>query len=129
MEKEKTNRTRWVHLRLTPEEHQKLQKRFQKTTCRKLSEYLRHCLLERQVTTTYRNTSLDDFMEEMSRLQKELNRIGINYNQVVKKLHTLHRIEGFRDWIDTYEKDKIILWNKIEAIENHLQKIGELWLQ
>ncbi|WP_268223531.1 plasmid mobilization protein [Sinomicrobium oceani] len=118
-----------VHVRLTPEEYQKLQKRFQKTTCRKLSKYIRHCLFEKQVITNYRNASLDDFMEEMSLLRKELNYIGINYNQVVKKLHSLWRIEDFKVWIEKNEKDKMILWNKIEAIDKHLQKVVETWLQ
>lgn len=82
--KEKVNRTRMVHVRLTQDEYQKLQQRFQKTTCRKFSEYLRHCLFDKPVITTYRNTSLDDFMIEMSALKKELNHIGNNYNQAVK---------------------------------------------
>lgn len=80
MEKGKTNRTKWVHIRLTADEYRKLQKQFQKTTCRKLSEYIRHCLFDKPVVTTYRNASLDDFMEEMSQLQGELNHIGNNYN-------------------------------------------------
>ena len=100
MKKEKTNRSRWVHLRLTPDEYQKLQQRFQKTTCPKLSGYIRHCLFEKQVITNYRNASLDDFMEEISQLKNELNHIGINYNQAVKKLHSLWRIEDFKVWIE-----------------------------
>ncbi|MBC9795385.1 plasmid mobilization relaxosome protein MobC [Sinomicrobium sp. FJxs] len=129
MKKEKTSRTRVVHVRLTPGEYQKLQREFQKTTCRKLSHYLRHCLLERPVVTTYRNTSLDDFIEEFSLLRSELNRIGTNYNQVVKKLHALKRIEDFKPWLSAYQTDKITLLEAIAAIENHLQKAAESWLQ
>ncbi|MBC9798221.1 plasmid mobilization protein [Sinomicrobium weinanense] len=129
MMKEKVNRTRMVHVRLTHDEYQKLQQRFQKTTCRKFSEYLRHCLFDKPVTTTYRNTSLDDFMIEMSALKKELNHIGNNYNQAVKKLHTLWRIEEFRKWITMNERDKIILFVKIDAIEHHLKKMAEVWLR
>ncbi len=114
---------------LDPDEYQKLQQRFQKTTCPKLSGYIRHCLFEKQVITNYRNASLDDFMEEISQLKNELNHIGINYNQAVKKLHSLWRIEDFKVWIEKNEKDKIVLFRKIEAIDKHFQKIGELWLQ
>lgn len=127
--KEKVNRTRMVHVRLTQDEYQKLQQRFQKTTCRKFSEYLRHCLFDKPVITTYRNTSLDDFMIEMSALKKELNHIGNNYNQAVKKLHTLWRIEEFRKWITINERDKILLFVKIDAIEHHLKKMAEVWLR
>ena len=127
--KEKVNRSKMVHVRLTQDEYQKLQQRFQKTTCRKFSEYLRHCLFDKSVTTTYRNTSLDDFMIEMSALKKELNHIGNNYNQAVKKLHTLWRIEEFRKWITINERDKIILFVKIDAIEHHLKKMTKVWLR
>lgn len=86
--KETTNRTRIVGLRLTPKEFAVIEKEWKKSTCRKLSEYIRHCLFDKPIATTYRNASLDDFMEEMSQLQGDLNHIGNNYNQMVKKLHT-----------------------------------------
>lgn len=127
--KETTNRTRIVGLRLTPKEYALMEKRWKKSTCRKLSGYIRHCLFNKPITTTYRNASLDDFMEEMSQLQGELNHIGNNYNQMVKKLHSLWRIEDFKVWIATYEKEKNILFEKIAAIETHVQKMAKKWLQ
>ena len=56
----------------------------------------------RPVVATYRNQSLDDFMAEMMQLRGELNSIGNNVNQAVKKLHTLQQIAEFRNWIITY---------------------------
>lgn len=129
MKKKKTNRTCMVHLRLTGEEYQKLQQQFQRTTCRKFSQYLRYCLLEQPVVTTYRNTSLDDFIEEFSMLREELNRIGTNYNQVVKKLHGLKRIEEIKPWLMAYQKDKEILLKAIASIERYLYKASKSWLQ
>lgn len=41
------------------------------------------------------------------KLRNELNGIGNNINQAVKKLHTLHQVSEFRDWIIIY-KDGII---------------------
>jgi hypothetical protein len=64
MGKENDNRTKWLHLRLNPEEYAQLHRQFNKTTCRKLSDYARKILLSKPVTTTYRNQSLDDFMAE-----------------------------------------------------------------
>jgi hypothetical protein len=48
-------------------------------------------------------------MTEMMQLRTELNSIGNNFNQVVKKLHTLGQIAEFRNWIITYELEKKIL--------------------
>lgn len=129
MMKETTNRTRIVGLRLTPKEFVIIEKQWKKSTCRKLSEYIRHCLFNKPITSTYRNASLDDMIEEISQLKGELNHIGNNYNQAVKKLHTLHRLEDFKQWIEKNEKDKLILFDRIKAIDKHFQKIAESWLQ
>ncbi len=127
--KEQNNRTKWLHLRLTPDEYQKIIREFNKSTCRKLSDYARKNLLQKPIVSTYRNQSLDDFMAEMIRLRAELNAIGNNYNQAVKKLHTLHQIADFKHWFISYELEKKILFNKVDEIKKHIQKFAESWLQ
>ncbi len=129
MSEKNSNRTKWLHLRLKPEEYAKIHKQFSKTTCRKLSDYARKILLDKPVTATYRNQSLDDYMTEMMMLKNDLNSIGNNFNQAVKKLHTLRQITEFKNWIITYELEKQILFNKVDQIKNHIRKIGEKWLQ
>jgi hypothetical protein len=129
MEEQNNNRTKWLHLRLKPDEYQKIFKKFSNSTCRKLSEYARKNLLEKPVTTNYRNQSLDEFMSEIIRLRVELNAIGNNFNQAVKKLHTLQQIPEFKNWIISYELEKKILLNKVEEIKKYIQKISEKWLQ
>jgi hypothetical protein len=129
MSEQNNNRTKWLHLRLKPDEYTKLQKQFKKTTCRKLSDYARKILLGKPVVATYRNQSLDDFMTEMIHLRSELNSIGNNFNQAVKKLHTLQQISEFRSWIITHELEKKILSNKVAEIKNHINKIADQWLQ
>lgn len=126
---EQNNRTKWLHLRLTPDEYQKIVKEFNKSTCRKLSDYTRKNLLQKPIVNTYRNQSLDDFMAEMIRLRGELNAIGNNFNQAVKKLHTLHQITDFKQWLIRYELEKKILFNKVDEIKKHIQKFAESWLQ
>ena len=126
---EQNNRTKWLHLRLTPDEYQKIMKEFNKSTCRKISDYARKNLLQKPIISTYRNQSLDDFMAEMIRLRGELNAIGHNFNQAVKKLHTLHQISDFKRWLISYELEKKILFNKVDEIKKHIQKFAESWLQ
>lgn len=127
--KVQNNRTKWLHLRLTPDEYQKIMKEFNKSTCRKISDYARKNLLQKPIISTYRNQSLDDFMTEMIRLRGELNAIGNNFNQAVKKLHTLNQIAEFKHWLISYELEKKILFNKVNEIKKHIQKFAESWLQ
>jgi hypothetical protein len=129
MERENSNRTRIVGLRFTPEEYTKIEQKWKKSTCRKLSEYIRKYLFDKPITTNYRNQSLDEFMSEIIRLRGELNAIGNNFNQAVKKLHTLQQIPEFKNWIISYELEKKILFNKVEEIKKHIQKMAEKWLQ
>lgn len=129
MKEQNDNHTKWLHLRLKPDEYQNIVKKFSKSTCRKLSEYARKKLLEKPITTNYRNQSLDEFMLEIIRLRTELNAIGNNFNQAVKKLHTLQQIPEFKDWIISYDLQNKILLNKVEEIKKHIQKISEKWLQ
>lgn len=129
MERENSNRTRIVGLRFTPEEYAKIERKWKASTCRKLSDYIRKHLFNKPINTTYRNQSLDDMTCEMMLLYKQLNAIGNNFNQVVKKLHTLDQIPEFKVWIISSEQDKKILLNKVEEIKICIQKISEKWLQ
>ncbi|MDD2307189.1 MAG: hypothetical protein PHP53_20970 [Prolixibacteraceae bacterium] len=129
MGRENSNRTRIIGLRLTPAEYAKIERKWKASTCRKLSDYVRHNLFEKPVTSYYRNQSLDDFMAEMVLLRNELNHIGNNFNQAVKRLHTLNQIAEFRSWLIAYEVEKKTLFNKVDEIKKHIQKIAESWLQ
>lgn len=129
MKRENSNRTRIVGLRFTPEEYAKIEKKWKASTCRKLSDYIRKHLFEKSINTTYRNQSLDDMIYEMMQLFKQLNGIGNNYNQAVKKLHTLNQIPEFKVWIISAELDKKMLFDKIDEIKNYIHKISERWLR
>ncbi|MCC9073535.1 plasmid mobilization relaxosome protein MobC [Flavobacterium sp. F-65] len=129
MKRKISNRTRIVGLRFTPEEYAKIERKWKASTCRKLSDYIRRHLFDKSINTTYRNQSLDDMIYEMMQLFKQLNGIGNNYNQAVKKLHTLNQIPEFKVWIISAELDKKKLFDKIDEIKNHIQKISERWLR
>ena len=129
MKRENSNRTRIVGLRFTPEEYAKIEKKWKASTCRKLSDYIRKHLFDKSINTTYRNQSLDDMVHEMTQLFRQLNGIGNNFNQAVKKLHTLNQIPEFKVWIISAELDKKILFEKIDEIKNYIQKISERWLR
>jgi hypothetical protein len=129
MERENSNRTRIVGLRFTPNEYAKIERKWKASTCRKLSDYIRKHLFDKPITTNYRNQSLDEFMSEIIRLRGELSALGNNFNQAVKKLHTLQQISEFKVWIISSELDKKKLLEKVEEIKVYIQKISVRWLQ
>ncbi len=126
---EDNNRSKWLHLRLSPKEYEIVQRHFSKTTCRKISEYARKRLLSKPVTVNYRNQSLDELMRELIQLKNELNSIGNNFNQAVKKLHTLSMIRQFQDWIVAYENDRQKLIAHTGKIKELITSLSEKWLQ
>jgi len=128
MNEENNNRTKWLHLRLSPDEYAKVHRQFKRTTARKLSEYARKVLLSKPVTVNHRNQSLDELMTELIRLRNELTAAGNNFNQAVKKLNSLSQISQFRDWIMEYEYDKRKLLEQIEEIKNHISETSKKWL-
>ncbi|MBE0392471.1 plasmid mobilization relaxosome protein MobC [Flavobacterium sp. PL002] len=129
MEKGNSNRTRIIGLRLTTAEYAKIERKWKASTCRKLSDYVRRSLFDKPIVTTYRDASLDQFMLQMIQLRNELNAIGNNFNQAVKKLHILQQIPEFKSWLIRYELESKILFNKIDEVKKSIQKFAELWLR
>jgi hypothetical protein len=126
---DKVNKTRLLQARLTPAEYEKIEKKFSKTTCRKLSEFVRKVMLDKPVTVNMRNQSLDDFMTEMIALRNELNAIGNNYNQLIKRLHLLQEIPEIKSWLLLHESARKILLNKVDEIKVKINSIDDQWLQ
>ena len=60
-------------------------------------------------------------------LKNELNMIGKNFNQAVKKLHTLNQISEFKMWLVNYESDKQTLLKKVDEITAKLNQLYEQW--
>jgi MobC-like protein len=125
----KSNRSRFVGVRFTEDEYDKIEKRANNTTCIALSEYIRRILLNKPVTGYTRNRSLDDFMAEMILLRNELNAIGHNYNQAVRKLHTCDTVPEIKLWLFSNEQGMGNLISKINEIKTKMDNISDQWLQ
>jgi hypothetical protein len=129
MSEEKINRSKLLQVRLTPKELQTINDKFSKSTCRKQSDYVRKKLMDKPIAVYSRNKSLDDFMTEMIVLRNELNAIGNNYNQVVKRLHTLSDFPEIKSWLLLNESTKQILLKKVDEIKLKITQINDQWLQ
>ncbi len=120
---------RRITIRLKPEEFERLQRHYKSTTCRKLSEYARKILLNKPVVVNYRNQSADEILAEMIQLKAELSALGNNFNQAVKKLHTLDQIPEFRTWVLLNEASKQSFLKKVEEIKLRMNQLYETWSQ
>lgn len=129
MNEQKNNRTRLVQARLTSEEYQRIHSRLSRSTFKKMSDYLRHALLDKPIKMLHRNQSLDDFMSEMILLRKELNAVGNNYNQAVKKLHIYSEVPEVKIWLMMNENIHQVLLQKISEIKSKINQINDQWLQ
>lgn len=129
MERENSNRSRRITLRLTEKEYAKIESQFKASTCRKLSEYIRRHIFNRPITSTYRNQSLDELMEETVVLSSELRSIGNNINQIARKVNTLKMIPDIKGHLYLFEVQRKKLFEKMDEVSSHTQKISERWLQ
>lgn len=129
MKEQNNNREKFIHLGFKSDDYQKIFEKFSRSTCRNFTEYVRKSLLEKPITTKYRNESLDDFMEETIVLRNELITISNNLNLAIKELHTLQHVPEFKDLLIRYELEKTVLFNKVEDIKKHIEKIADQWLQ
>jgi len=128
-EKGKGGYTRKVTVRFKETEFKYLEIQFKKSTCRKLSDYIRKVLLGKPVVITYRNASADAFLSEMGGLKNELSAIGNNFNQAVKRLYLLEKIPEFKIWIQLNEATRDVFMKKTEEIRLRMHQLYEQWLQ
>jgi len=127
MEKQKSNRSRIIGIRLTPQELAKINGLFNETTSRKLSDYVRNVLSNGKVTIQTRDRSVDDCMAELIEARRQLQASGNNLNQAVKKLHILKTTKEILDWLPVYEKLVEDYFQKLDEIKLRINKLSEKW--
>lgn len=129
MKQQQPKRTKWLTIRMTETEYQQVETLTRQTTCSSMSEYARKTVLGKPVILRYRNQSLDDFLADMLQLKQDLNSIGNNINQAVRRLHSLNKLPEIQQWILHNEQDKTQLFRQVETISNKINETYKLWSQ
>jgi hypothetical protein len=129
MEEKNSGRNRWLHIRLTKEEFDFIDQNFKASACRKRSDFVRRNLLKKPIVMRYRNESLDMLLQELTQLRTQLNFMGNNFNQSVKKLHTLFEISDLRVWILSFDSDRNKYFSLVEEIKKSIENLAQKWLQ
>lgn len=90
MAEKEEKRSKWIKIRLTPSEQKMLERKYKKTTSRCLSEFARALLMGKPVTLLSRDKSMDEILEQLLLLRRELNAVGNNLNQAVRNMNSAH---------------------------------------
>ena len=86
--KVENKRNKWLHVRLTLQEYEKIQVEFEQTVQDSLSEYARRLLLKKPIIGRYKDTGMQELLAELTSLRRDLHGIATNYNQLVKKINS-----------------------------------------
>ncbi|MNE60229.1 hypothetical protein D3C80_1553610 [compost metagenome] len=68
-------------------------------------------------------------MEELILLKKELNAIGVNFNQLVRQLNSMKPYDLSSVQLKTAQLTQSALLSKIDDIKIRINQFAELWLQ
>ena len=129
MKEDNENRSKWLKIRLKPSEEGLLNKRFKKSTFQNLSEFGRAMILGKPITVIHRDKSMDDVLEELILLRRELNHIGNNLNQAVRNINSSHGLPDTRLWMTLLTIINGKLEPSINEIKARMNKYAELWSQ
>ncbi|RRN77385.1 plasmid mobilization relaxosome protein MobC [Pseudoxanthomonas sp. SGD-10] len=123
------NRTIRITIRFTKAESERIEKKFGETRFLSRTEYLRNMILNRKIISYYRNQSLDEVMEELILLRQELNFVGHNFNQAVRKLNAFAEMPDAETWKAALSCLKNQIEPKIHQIKDRIQNYAEIWSQ
>ncbi|WON93814.1 plasmid mobilization protein [Sphingobacterium sp. UGAL515B_05] len=129
MKENKNNKTKMIFVRLEEAEYDTLINRQKKTTERNLSAYIRKILAGKPMIKSVQNESLHEVIVTLSLLQKDLNGIGNNYNQMVKRLHTTDKIPEIKVWMQHYLDERQHIIDATITLKEYLDKTAQKWLQ
>jgi hypothetical protein len=122
-----TLKLRKVTIRFSTAEYDALCQSFRNTTLRKLSEYLRNMIFRQPITLYTRNRSLDECIAELILIRTELQAIGKNYNQVVRKFHATASNQEAHSWALLLQQQHQLFLKKMEQIQEKMNQLNDIW--
>jgi hypothetical protein len=90
---------------------------------------MRSILLEKPVTVNYRDKAMDDILEELILLRRELNAVGNNLNQAVHQINAVHGNADVRLWSHLLSTIKSKIEPTINQIKERMNEYADIWSQ
>jgi len=128
MKDDKNNRKKWLHVRLTEAEYNRIQKAFSGTVHQRISDYTRAMLLRKPIIGVYQNTVIKEIVMELSALKKDIQGIAHNYNQTVRKLNAIGSLEA-KKMLPELESEHESVLKSLAVLEQYLHQTAEKWLR
>ena len=108
---------------MTEKEYEQLDGHFKNTLSQNLGDYIRKVLLRKPVIIKTRDVSVDRLVEEIILVKKELNAIGNNLNQAVRKLNSFDKYPDVKNWLIYYQPVIRSLFSKIDLIVEKIDQV------
>ena len=114
-------------IRFSPAEVGELESLLKRSAyCQTISELMRAMLFKRKLTINTRNESLEKVLVELGLLRNELNKIGVNINQVTHYFHMQadpkERVFFIKELLPHFERTKA----KIDALHSLIEGLKML---
>lgn len=117
-----------VFSRINKEKYEELLAQLNKSSCRTISELIRHILNHDKIRVITYDATLDKVMEQLSGIRKELQAIGVNINQVTHRFHKEQQPAGrlfqAMEIAKLYQQTE----EKVAELFTIIAKISEQWL-
>lgn len=118
-----------IIVRLTENQFKKLDKIRKESDIKTIGEVVRKILTNRPIKLLHKDISMNQPMEEMALIRKEIKSIGVNINQQTHRFH-ISQSDTERSFhaIKTSETYKS-MEPKIDRLLSIISKLAEKWLQ
>lgn len=114
---------------MTEEVYKRLDQVKSISDCQTIGELARRILSKEKITTYHRDVSLDAPLEELVKIRKEINAIGVNINQITHQFHLTddpkQRVFQALKIADEYKK----VGARIDRLMTMISYLGRKWLQ
>lgn len=121
-------RDKWLHVRLTLKEYERIQSEFAVTVHDNFSDYARKLLLKKPVIGRCRDTGMQEILEELAALRRDLHGLATNYNQLAKKLNSVDENEQKSYLVQGQKFHKGVL-DSLDLVQRFINHTTEKWLQ
>jgi hypothetical protein len=118
-----------IHARISPEKYHALADLLKQTRYGSMSELIRRILEEREVRVVTYDGSLDQVMEVVCSIEKELHAIGVNINQITRQFNssTSESARILQSLQVSAEYKKVA--EKVDALQILISKLASRWLR
>jgi len=115
--------------RVNEARYQALQEMLKKSTLHSMSELIRDILDNKPVRVLIHDDSLEQYMESLSSVQKELRSIGVNVNQITKQFNASDDLKHKQFYASQVAEQYHEVGIRVDQLLSIVGEIAKKWLQ